>query len=115
MLTLGRVLLRSRRAAAREAFESLLNCAARPALVHLGRLGRAVACASSRQDEDVRAALLAMRPRNPHLAIEGDAVTLELEGTEMVHENLNAIVDLLSRAPPEEQPKPYRANARPAS
>lgn len=52
-------------------------------------------------DDEVRAALLAMRSRNPHVAIEGDAITLELEGTEMVHENVHAIVGLLSRVPRE--------------
>ena len=65
--------------------------------------------------DEVRTGLMAMRSRNPHLAIEGDAVTLELEGPEMVHENLHAIVDMLSRAPREELPRPYRANAQPMS
>jgi hypothetical protein len=49
--------------------------------------------------DDLRTALLAMRSRNPHIEIEGDAITVELEGTEMVHENLHAIVALLSRVP----------------
>lgn len=61
--------------------------------------------------DEVRAALLAMRTRNPHLAIRGDTITLELEGTEMVHENLHAIVSLLSCAPREGMAAPYRAPA----
>lgn len=53
--------------------------------------------ASTFLDGDTRAGLLAMRSRNPHVRVDGDAVTMELEGTEMVHENLHAIVGLLSR------------------
>jgi len=56
-LALGRVLLRGRRKEAREAFEGLAQCGARPGLVHVARLGRALASASSREDEDVRAAV----------------------------------------------------------
>lgn len=49
--------------------------------------------------DEARPMLLATRSRNPHLAINGEVVSLELEGTEIAHENLHAIVRLLSRAP----------------
>jgi uncharacterized protein YjbI with pentapeptide repeats len=47
---------------------------------------------------EMRGALLAMRSRKPHLAVDGDAVTLEVDGTEMAHEHLHAIVFLLTFA-----------------
>lgn len=53
--------------------------------------------ASTFLNDDMRAGLLAMRLRNPHVSVGSDAVTIELEGTEMVHENLHAIVGILSR------------------
>jgi len=60
-LALGRVLLHGRRKEAREAFEGLLQCTrARPGLAHVARMGRALASASSREDEDVRAAVAAL-------------------------------------------------------
>jgi DNA-binding NtrC family response regulator/tetratricopeptide (TPR) repeat protein len=59
-LALGRVLLRGRRRQARQAFEGLLRCTARPWLVRVARLGLALASASSREDDDVRAAVAAL-------------------------------------------------------
>src|SRR6185295_9780568 len=60
-VALGRVLLHGRRQGAREAFEGLLECAsARPGLLRVARLGRALASAASREDEDLRAAVMAL-------------------------------------------------------
>lgn len=46
---------------------------------------------------EIRALLPPLAHRNPHLFVDEKTMTLQLEGTEMVHENLHAIWDWMSK------------------
>jgi hypothetical protein len=48
-------------------------------------------------DDATRELLLAIASRRPHLDYDGSTVELRLDGAEMVHENLGAVLDLLVR------------------
>lgn len=62
-------------------------------------------------DDSTRTALLALAHREPRLSIDGQTITLELQGAEMVHEHLSLVIDLVTRVPQEKVTSPYRAGA----